>query len=103
MCVWCVSVCVCVRARVCVCNGVGVFEASVRPTPPLKTSVTSVAIQAFGSMPNFPCPGRGDTPSQTPPPLGRFAPSQFSSEVRSLGFFIPPPPEKCMVTGLRIE
>ena len=33
----------------------------------------------------------GDTPSQTLAPLGRSAPSQFSSEVRSLGFSTPPP------------
>ena len=30
----------------------------------------------------------------------RFAPSQFSSEVHSLGFFSTPPPEKFLVTGL---
>ena len=31
-----------------------------------------------------------ETPLPDPPPLGRFAPSQFSSEVRSPGFSNPP-------------
>ena len=32
-------------------------------------------------MQNVPCPGRGGTPSKTPPPLGRFSSSQFSSQI----------------------
>ena len=41
----------------------------------------------FGlKMQNSPCPGRGNTPSQTLPPLGRFAHSQFSSQITFGGF-----------------
>ena len=54
VCVWCVCVCVCVCVCgvcvcVCVCQGaVEVVEASVTPTPPLKTS-GSIHIQyVFG-------------------------------------------------------
>ena len=36
-------------------------------------------------------PGEREYPLQDPPPLGRFANSQFSSEVRSLRFSTPPP------------
>ena len=43
-------------------------------------------------MQKFPLPWEGGHPFQILPQVGRSAPSQFSSEDRSLGFLNPPPP-----------